>query len=495
MQVNLVFASTNIKTHYMMKKRNTTIFCFVLIALLSLHFNCKKKGDGNTPNPEPQGATINWWLTRGNLTTLLQKQNPIVFAGGNPSTPLIIDVDSTQRYQTIDGFGFTLTEGSAYLINKLSTTERAALLQELFGKGENDISINYLRLGMGATDLSTKVYTYNDLPNGQTDVPLANFSLGQDEVDVIPVLKQILAINPNIKIMATPWTAPVWMKDNNNSVGGSLLPQYYSVYAQYFVKYIQQMQAKGITVHAITPQNEPLHGGNNPSMVMTAVQQLDFIKNHLGPAFQSAGITAKIVVYDHNCDRPDYPMTILSDAAARQYVDGSAFHLYAGDITALETVHNAHPDKNLYFTEQWTGASGNFEGDLKWHIRNVVIGSMRNWSKAALNWNLANDGLYDPHTPGGCDQCKGAITLNGGVLRNVGYYIIGHASKFVPQGSVRISSNNVGNLYSVAFVTPAGNKVLILLNDGSNNVNFSIRYKGQSAGTSIPGNSVVTYVW
>lgn len=478
-----------------MKQKNTTILCLLLVAVVSLHFNCKKKGGGNTPAPEPQGASIQSWLTRGNQTALLLKQNTLVFAGGNPSTPLIIDVDSSQRYQTVDGFGFTLTEGSAYLINKLTSTERASLLQELFGKGENDISISYVRLGMGATDLSTKVFTYNDVPVGQTDPALSKFSLAQDTVDVIPVLKQILAINPAIKIMATPWTAPVWMKDNASSIGGSLMPQYYSAYAQYFVKYIQQMQAKGISIDAVTPQNEPLHGGNNPSMIMTAVQQADFIKNHLGPAFRNAGLSTKIVVYDHNCDRPDYPTTILNDAAAKQFVDGSAFHLYAGDITALETVRNAHPDKNLYFTEQWTGASGSFEGDLKWHLRNVIIGSMRNWSKVALNWNLANDGGYNPHTPGGCDQCKGGITLNGGVLRNVGYYIIAHASKFVPQGSVRIGSNNVGNFYSVAFVTPEGKKVLVLLNDGTNNVNFSIRYKGQSIGTSIPGSSVITYVW
>jgi glucosylceramidase len=476
-------------------KKNSILIVSVVIAFLSLNFNCKKKKPGETPDPVQTGATINSWLTRGNLTALLQKQPPLAFTSTAPATPLIIDVDSSQQFQTIDGFGFTLTEGSAYLINRLSTAQRAALLQELFGNGETDISISYLRLGIGATDLSTKVYSYNDLPSGETDLTLAQFSLGQDTVDVIPVLKQILAINPSIKIMGSPWSAPAWMKDNKNTVGGSLQPQYYGVYAQYLVKYIQHMQARGITIDAITPQNEPLHGGNNPSMVMTAVQQADFIKNHLGPAFRAANITTKIVIYDHNCDRPDYPNTILADPTARQFVDGSAFHLYAGDIAALSTVRDAHPDKNIYFTEQWTGANGSFDGDLKWHLRNVIIGSVRNWSKVALNWNLANDGGYRPYTPGGCNQCKGAITLDGSVTRNVGYYIIGHASKFVPTGSKRIGSTQVGNLYSAAFVTPAGKKVLILLNDGTNNVNFSIRYKGQSVAATVAGGAVVTYVW
>jgi glucosylceramidase len=478
-----------------MNRKSTTMICLVVITVVSLHFNCKKKGGGTTQEPPVKGATINSWLTLGNATALLQKQTAINFTRGNPSTPLVIDVDSAQRFQTIDGFGFTLTEGSAYLINRLSVAQRAALLQELFGNGENDIRINYLRLGIGATDLSTKVYSYNDLPAGQTDVTLAQFSLAQDTVDVIPVLKQILAINPGIKLMGSPWSPPTWMKDNSNSVGGSLLPQYYSVYAQYFVKYVQQMQARGITIDAITPQNEPLHGGNNPSLVMTAAQQSDFIKNHLGPAFRAAGINTKIILYDHNCDRPDYPISILNDAATKQFVDGSAFHLYAGDVAALSTVRDAHPDKNIYFTEQWTGSNGSFDGDLKWHLRNVIIGSMRNWSKVALNWNLANDGAFRPATPGGCTQCKGAVTLDGSINRNVGYYIIGHASKFVPQGSVRIASTTVGNLYSVAFVTPSGNKVLILLNEGSNNVNFSIRYKGQFVTTSAGGGAVLTYVW
>jgi len=285
------------------------------------------------------------------------------------------------------------------------------------------------------------------------------------------------------------------MKDNGSSVGGSLLTQYYDSYAQYFVKYIQAMKAKGITIGAVTPQNEPLYGGNNPSMVMTAQQEAAFIKNNLGPAFQAAGISTKIIVYDHNCDRPDYPITILNDAAAKTFIDGSAFHLYAGDIAALTTVHDAHPDKNVYFTEQWTGANASFEGDLKWHLKNVIIGTVRNWGRVALEWNLASDGTYNPHTPGGCTECKGALTVDGNITRNVSYYIIAHIAKFVPPGSVRIGSNIAGTLYDAAFKTPDGKKVLVVVNDGVNPSSFNIKFKGQWATTALAAGAVGTYVW
>lgn len=296
--------------------------------------------------------------------------------------------------------------------------------------------------------------------------------------------------------MGTPWSPPTWMKDNGNSIGGKLKPEYYSVYANYFVKYIQAMKAEGITIDAVTIQNEPQHDGNNPSMRMEATEQRDFIKNHLGPAFQTAAINTKIIIWDHNCDNPNYPITILNDPDAKKYIDGSAFHLYAGDINALSTVKAAHADKNLYFTEQWTSSTGDFGGDLKWHLRNVIIGSMRNWSKTALEWNLANDPSFGPHTPGGCTQCKGALTISGStVTKNVAYYIIAHASKFVPTGSTRISSTHSGNILSVAFKRADGKKVLIVLNDNDNTSSFNIRYNNKLALTSLPGGSVGTYIW
>jgi glucosylceramidase len=342
----------------------------------------------------------------------------------------------------------------------MSTANRDALLQELFGDDSTSINVSYLRISVGASDLNTSVFSYDDMPAGQTDVSLQNFSLATDKTDLIPVLKLIKAINPGIKILGTPWSLPTWMKTNSSSIGGSLLPQYYNVYANYLVKYIQAMKAEGITIDALTPQNEPLNPNNNPSMYMTTIQQDSLIRYNQGPALQAANLTTKIILYDHNCDHPEYATSILSNASTGAYVDGSAFHLYAGDISVLSTVHNAYPFKNLYFTEQYTASTGNFGGDLKWHLRNIVIASMRNWSRNALEWNLANDPAFSMHTPGGCNTCKGALTINSNTItRNVAYYIIAHASKFVPAGSVRIGSAISGNLYNVAFKTPAGKKV------------------------------------
>ncbi|MEQ1675247.1 MAG: glycoside hydrolase family 30 beta sandwich domain-containing protein [Chitinophagaceae bacterium] len=482
-----------------MKKDRLLIGVIAAAGLLSIQSNCSK-GGGDTPpvdNPPPVPTNdMSAWITKADRSALLEKQTTILSFGTTANANPGLVVDSTQTFQSIDGFGYTLTGGSAYLLNHMSTAQRAALLQELFGSGESSIGVSYLRVSIGASDLSAEVFSYDDMPVGQTDPTLANFSLSKDTIDLIPVLKEILAINPNIKIMGSPWSPPVWMKDNGNSIGGSLLPAYYSVYASYFVKYIQQMQAKGITVHSVTVQNEPQHGGNNPSMLMSAVQQADFVKNNLGPAFQAAGITTKIIIWDHNCDNPNYPITILNDAAAKAFVDGSAFHLYNGDISALTAVHNQHPDKNLYFTEQWTGANGTFDGDLKWHVKNVIIGSMRNWSKVALEWNLANDPTYGPHTPGGCTECKGAVTINGSASsRNVGYYIIAHASKFVPQGSVRIVSTPVTNLPNVAFKTPSGKKVLIVVNESATASGFNITFKGKWVSTSLPAGAVGTFTW
>jgi glucosylceramidase len=286
------------------------------------------------------------------------------------------------------------------------------------------------------------------------------------------------------------------MKNNNSTIGGRLKPEYYDVYARYFVKYIQGMQAEGIPIDAITIQNEPLNPYNNPSMEMSATEQAAFIKNNLGPAFRTAGLTTKIVVYDHNCDRPDYPLAILNDADARQYVDGSAFHLYAGDISSLSQVHDAFPVKNIYFTEQWVGGPSNWGPDLKWHIRNLIIGATRNWSRLVLEWNLASDPSYQPHTAGGCTACEGALTINGSqVTRNVSYYIIGQASKFIPTGSVRIASTIVSKLQNVAFKTPEGNDVIIVYNESDSEQNFNISFNGKKITTSLLAGSVATYIW
>ena len=468
-----------------------------ILALLSCSRNNNSGGGPGTGSTGTnQMSDVSFWLTEGNPMVLFQRQNSALLFGTNANSNQFIDVDSTQTYQTIDGFGFTLTGGSAHVISQMDAISKASLLKELFGNDSSSIGISYLRLSIGSSDLNASVFSYDDMPLGQTDTGLVHFSLAPDSSELIPLLQQIVTINPSIKIIATPWSAPVWMKDNNNSIAGSLLATYYNVYAQYFVKYIQQMKLKGISIDAITPQNEPLNPNNNPSMVMQAADEATFIKSFLGAAFQSAGITAKIIVYDHNCDRPDYPETILQDATAYAFVNGSAFHLYAGDISALGQVHNLYPDKQVYFTEQYTASTGDFAGDLDWHVKNVIIGSMRNWSRNALEWNLANDASYGPHTIGGCTTCKGALTITGSsVTRNVGYYIIAHASKFVPAGSVRISSTVTSVLQTAAFLTPEQKKVMIIENDDQAQDIINIRFNGKWVTTTVPAGAVCTYVW
>jgi glucosylceramidase len=439
---------------------------------------------------------VTYWLTTPDQKQLLQSQTSLAF-GKATTTGAVIEVDDSQKFQTMDGFGYCLTGGSAELLHAMSAPARAKLLRELFGTDANGVGVSYLRLSIGASDLDAQVFSYDDMPAGETDPTLARFSLAPDEKYLLPVLKEILAINPSIKLLGSPWSPPTWMKTNGETKGGSLKPEYYGAYAQYFVKYLQGMKAQGITLDAITVQNEPLHPGNNPSLLMPAAPQAEFIGKHLGPAFKAAGLKTKIICYDHNADRPDYPLTVLADATANPYVDGSAFHLYAGPIEALSKVHDAYPTKNVYFTEEWVGSKSDFAGNLGWHTKNLFIGAPRNWAKNVLEWNLAADPQQNPHSPGGCTECLGALTLAPGdaVTRNVAYYTVAHASKFVRPGSVRIASTSAAGLPNVAYRTPSGGHVLLVLNDQPTPQTFGLRYRGKAAQATLPAGAVATYVW
>jgi glucosylceramidase len=443
------------------------------------------------------GAQVHLWLTDPDKSIFLKDQTASLLFGGATNENATIDVDEDETFQTIDGFGCCLTGGSATHLIEMNPANRAALLEELFTTDGSNIGISYLRVSIGASDLNDHPYSYDDLPAGQTDTNMTKFSLAPDDAAVIPVLKEILAVNPAIKILGSPWSSPPWMKDTNDTRGGSLKREFYDAYARYFIKYIEGMKAEGIGIDAITIQNEPLNAKNNPSMHMSAREEADFIKNSLGPAFHTAGIDTKIIIYDHNCDHPEYPISMLNDPEVKKYVDGSAFHLYAGKISALSEVHNAHPDKALYFTEQWMNADSNFKRSFDQHIRNLVIGATRNWSRNVLEWNLDSDSNYQPHTDrGGCDRCQGAITIDGNrVTRNAGYYVMAHGAKFVRPGSIRIGSNYLPTLPNVAFKAPDGQKILLVLNNGQSPRTFNIRYRGKQAESTLSGGAVGTYIW
>ena len=438
------------------------------------------------------------WLTTPDRAAVVAEQATAQRFSSEAGKLPVLTVDDAQHFQTMDGFGFALTGGSAQLLMRMGATQRAALLKELFSRGGDGIGVSYLRVSIGSSDMNERVYSYDDLAKGETDVEMAKFDLGPDRADVIPVLKEILAIRPGIKILGSPWSAPAWMKTNDGVKGGELKPEYYGAYAKYLVKYIVEMRAEGIAIDAITVENEPLNPKNTPSMVMFAQEQDTLIAKDLGPAFEKAGIRTKILLYDHNPDVPSYPLSILGDPAASKYVDGTAFHLYGGQASVLTEVHDAYPSKNLYLTEQSvTARRGEGPLGIAEPVSRVMIGAARNWSRNVVLWNLAADPQNGPHTNnGGCTGCSGAITLDGdSVTRNVAFYVVEHFSQFVPPGSVRVASSEMEQLASVAFLTPEGRVVLVVSNTGNFPKPFAVKYQGKVFQTAMPSESVGTYVW
>ena len=476
--------------------------------LACMFLSCSSSEDGSTTPPPPPPSqnngnvigSANVWVTTGNKTKLLSQQSSVAIYDNNATDYPSVSVDFSQQYQEIDGFGAALTGSSAYVISQMGASEKEALLQDLFSTDEG-IGLSYLRLTIGASDFSLEDFTYNDLPAGSTDPNLEQFSIAEDETHVIPVLQSILNYAPDIKILSSPWSAPAWMKDSGSLGGGSLNPQWYDTYADYFVKYINAYANHGISITAVTPQNEPLHETTGyPTMGMTAVEQAGFIKNSLGPKFQEAGLNTKIIAYDHNFDQPSYPITVLGDEQASQYIDGSAFHAYAGDVSAMNQVHAAFPDKNLYFTEVSGGEwSTDFTSNLNWNMSNIFIGTTKNWSKNVLLWNLALNSNHGP-VNGGCTDCRGVVTVSSGgqVTKNVEYYSLAHFSKFVRPGAKRVSStefDNSLNLKNVAFVNTDGSKVLVVLNAGGITRNMSVIVGDTKINYTVEANSVATIVW
>jgi glucosylceramidase len=459
------------------------------LTIASMPLLAQKKGD------------IQLWLTNTDKSALFAQQKPSLrfaqYADQRPSATTI-DVDDRQTFQTIDGFGFALTGGSAQHLAHMDAAKRLGLLQELFAINGDSLGISYLRVSIGSSDLNDRVYSYDDLPAGETDLDLNRFDLTPDRIDLIPVLREILAINPKIQILASPWSAPPWMKTSHNAKGGQLRPEYYATYANYFVKYIQGMKAEGIQIAAITIQNEPLNEKNTPSMQMLAPDEAIFIKDHLGPAFQAAGIRTRIILYDHNCDVPEYPISILNDSQTSQYVDGSGFHLYGGDISAMTKVHHAYPKKNLYFTEfMAVEPTEPARISIAKPVIGTFIGALQNWSRNVLLWNLAANSKFEPHTDnGGCPICQGAVTIEANdVTRNLAYYAVAHFSKFVRPGSIRIASNSPSNLFTVAFRAPGDKTVLVVASAAKNAQGFTVRAHGKTFSSSLNPGSVATYVW
>ena len=428
----------------------------------------------------------------------------------------VISINPTVAYQEMDGFGAAITGSSCYNLLQMKQEDRTALLKETFDPVSGN-GYSYIRISIGCSDFSMDEYTCCDVPG------IENFEIHEyDKRDLFPILKEILAINPKVKIMGSPWTCPIWMKVNNlkdlqafNSwTSGQLNPIYYQDYATYFVKWVQAMNEEGFDIESVTIQNEPLNRGNSASLYMTWQEQRDFIKTALGPAFRSAGIDTKIIVYDHNynydvnkpenADQVGYPLHIYDDPEAAQYVDGAAYHAYGGRKGEMLRVHNAHPNKNLYFTEMSIGLWGDgykFGNDLMWNMREVCLGTINNWNKAVIMWNFMLDDKHAPFRPGGCTICLGCVDIDSKdyktLTRNSHYYTMAHLSKVIKPGAKRIDTKGytTNGLYYAAFLNPDNTYSAVVQNDTNSPMPVSLSDGVNTFSYELPAKSVVSYIW
>jgi O-glycosyl hydrolase len=445
---------------------------------------------------------VDVWVTTGDKSQLLKQQTDLLFQPGVGGGGTPISVVPTTTYQTVSGFGAAMTDSSAWLIqNELTAAQRDKLMRQMFSP-TSGIGLNYLRVPWGASDFTASgYYSYNDNPSGGSDEFQNQFSIAHDEAYIIPRLQQALALNPELKLMGSPWSAPGWMKTNGSLVGGgaSLKTQWEASYALYLARIIQAYAEEGLEFDTMSLQNEPLHTSNYPTMSMSATQQINIIKNNLGPLFAAEGIDTKILAYDHNWDNTAYPIQVLNDPIARQYVAGSAFHAYGGSVSAQTTVHNAHPDKDIYFTEITGGDwATNFGDNLVWNFQNILNGSIRNWSKNALLWNLALDQNNGPHL-NGCNNCRGVVTINtanGAVTFNEEFYALGQVTKAVQPNATRIQATTYpGGVDTVAYTNPDGTQALVAMNPSSSTTTIRVVYDGKNFSYQIPGKSVATFLW
>lgn len=449
----------------------------------------------------------------------LMMMHDSVFVGkadANSSVKNVITIDPTVKYQEMDGFGAAITGSSCYNLLKMTPENRTKLLKETFDPISGD-GYSYIRISIGASDFSLDEYTYCDTPG------IENFAMHEyDKRDLFPILREIQAINPAIKIMASPWTPPKWMKVDNlkdlkpfdSWTSGQLNPKYYQDYATYFVKYLEAMSKEGFNIESVTIQNEPLNRGNSASLYMTWQEQRDFIRDALGPAFEKAGIKTKIIIYDHNYDydahkeethdQGQYPLKIYEDKEAAKYIDGAAYHAYGGQKEELIKIHEARPDKNLYFTEMSIGLWGSgykFGEDLMWNMREVCLGTINLNNKAIIMWNYMLDDKHGPDRPGGCDICLGAIDIDSKdyatLTRNSHYYTMAHLSKVVKTGAFRIKSEGTvtEGIYFSAFENPNGTYSIVIQNDTNENQDVSVQISGNSFTHHTLAKSVNSYIW
>jgi glucosylceramidase len=447
---------------------------------------------------DANAAPVRAYLTTADQQHLLSASE-VIAPTAKPDT--VIRIAPKRQHQRIAGFGAAITEGSAWLIRHgMSEAQRDALMRELFTREGGGLGFEFTRLTIGASDFSRYHYSLDDMPPGQTDPELKHFSLDPERADVIPAVKQALALNPKLQVMASPWSPPGWMKTTDSQVQGRIRPEFYGAFSQYLVRYVQAMQAEGVPVFALTLQNEPhFEPGDYPGTRVPPAARAAIVGQHLGPLLQSQGMKTQILEWDHNWDEPWSPMAMLSDATARKYVSGVAWHCYAGDVAAQSQVARHFPELDVWFTECSGGEwKPQWAETLPWITRNLIIGSTRHGARGVLMWNLALDPQHGPHL-GGCTDCRGVVTIDpkdGKVTRNIEYYAFGHASRFVRQGARRIDSEGEAKgLDHVAFTNPDGSTVLIVCNSAATPRRFTVQAPGRRFAYELPASGVVTLVW
>jgi len=449
---------------------------------------------------QPVVPVVEVWLSTADRRLKLAPQPDIeMTARGAQPADIVIDIGKT--YQTMMGFGAAMTDSSAWLLqNKLNAFQRAALLQELYGPPPN-LNMNMMRLTIGASDFSLAPYTLDDMPAGQIDPDLEHFNVATNLVDVIPTVREVLSIAPQLRIVASPWSAPAWMKTNEDLIGGSLQQQYESIYADYLIKYIQTYRGYGIPIFALTLQNEPAFLPlTYPGMELTAITRSRLISQYLGPKLESRKLPTRILEWDHNWNHPEQPSSVLADPEAARYISGVAWHCYAGSPYAQNRVRRAFPQKDVYITEcsggDWASA---IHGELLWFSRDLLIAGIRQWARGVIYWNLALDENHGPHS-GGCDLCKGMIaidSLTGAVSRNDEYYAIAHFSRFVLPGASRVSSTETEKgIANVAFQNAFdGSVVLVMVNSNAEARPISVAEGATRFEYTMPAKSVATFLW
>ena len=447
------------------------------------------------------GSVAQAWVTTADRGRLLSKEPDIPFYVGYDTSSTVLTVDPRTGYQTMIGFGAAMTDASSFLIEtKLTAAQRDSLMEDLFAR-PSGLGLSFVRVPMGASDFSMSQYSYDDLEQGETDSTLSHFSIAPDSAYKIPALQQALAINPSLTLLASPWSPPGWMKTTKSMVWGALQPQFYESFAEYFARFLDAYNDAGIPIAAITIQNEPhFITSDYPGMYIGDSVRAVLIGQYVGPLLAVRAPNVKILDWDQNWDEPSAPLDVLADARASKYISGVAWHCYAGDPSAQITVHDRYPEKETWLTECSGGYwSADWVANLNWFVGKLIIASTRNWARGVLFWNLALDENDGPHT-GGCTDCRGVVTINsatGTITRNVEYFALGHASKFVRPDARRIaSSTDVNGLQSVAFQNPGdGSQVLVVLNTRSSSRSFAVHENTTWFRYKLPPNSVVTFAW